>query len=181
MVDHDTFIASIQSTPAEEAPRLVYADWLDEQGFSDKAAYIRVVHSLTILAADASGRSKLVKRLLVVADRIDEEWRDLVSPRFDVILEGWLGGTINLILKTVRRLTRMQSLEEQTFRDSSRAVTLWRGVRREQAEQYLNQINPERHKKGTCEGQTYLIVPSAATSTRPKRGAPVTLPRLSVD
>lgn len=42
MIDRDAFIRSIQESPDDDGPRLVYADWLEEQGDSDRAELIRV-------------------------------------------------------------------------------------------------------------------------------------------
>ena len=41
MTDHDALIASVLATPDDDAPRLVYADWLDEHGQPERAALIR--------------------------------------------------------------------------------------------------------------------------------------------
>ena len=35
-------LAAIRAAPADDAPRLVYADWLDEHGRPERAAFIRV-------------------------------------------------------------------------------------------------------------------------------------------
>lgn len=42
MPDHAAFIATICDRPTEDGPRLVYADWLEEQGDADRAEFIRV-------------------------------------------------------------------------------------------------------------------------------------------
>src|SRR5687767_11671931 len=42
MSDRDAFLAAIRAAPADDAPRLVYADWLDEHGQPDLAEFIRV-------------------------------------------------------------------------------------------------------------------------------------------
>jgi uncharacterized protein (TIGR02996 family) len=36
------FLAAIAEYPDDDAPRLVYADWLEEQGDADRAAFIRI-------------------------------------------------------------------------------------------------------------------------------------------
>jgi uncharacterized protein (TIGR02996 family) len=36
------FIAAIVADPDDDAPRLIYSDWLDEQGQSERAEFIRV-------------------------------------------------------------------------------------------------------------------------------------------
>ena len=42
MTDRERFLAAICAEPAEDLHRLVYADWLEDQGESDRAAFIRV-------------------------------------------------------------------------------------------------------------------------------------------
>jgi uncharacterized protein (TIGR02996 family) len=43
MIADDTpFLAAIRAAPDDDAPRLVYADWLDEHGQSARAEFIRV-------------------------------------------------------------------------------------------------------------------------------------------
>ena len=42
MPDDDAFLRAIGEAPADDAPRLVYADWLDEHGDADRAEFIRV-------------------------------------------------------------------------------------------------------------------------------------------
>jgi uncharacterized protein (TIGR02996 family) len=41
MTDRDSFIAAIAANPADDLPRLVFADWLDENGEPERAAFIR--------------------------------------------------------------------------------------------------------------------------------------------
>lgn len=41
MNEHDILMAAILAAPEDDAPRLVYADWLDEHGEPDRAAFIR--------------------------------------------------------------------------------------------------------------------------------------------
>jgi uncharacterized protein (TIGR02996 family) len=36
MTTHDAFLHSILEAPDDDAPRLVYADWLDDQSDSDR-------------------------------------------------------------------------------------------------------------------------------------------------
>jgi uncharacterized protein (TIGR02996 family) len=42
MSDREALLAAIQAVPADDAPRLVFADWLDENGDPDWAEFIRV-------------------------------------------------------------------------------------------------------------------------------------------
>ena len=43
MHDKAAFIAAIKAAPDDDAPRLVYADWLEEHGESERAEFIRVM------------------------------------------------------------------------------------------------------------------------------------------
>jgi uncharacterized protein (TIGR02996 family) len=42
MTDADRFLATIIATPDDDAPRLVFADWLEEHGDADRAEFIRL-------------------------------------------------------------------------------------------------------------------------------------------
>jgi uncharacterized protein (TIGR02996 family) len=42
MTTEDALLAAVFADPADDAPRLIYADWLDEQGDCDRAEFIRV-------------------------------------------------------------------------------------------------------------------------------------------
>jgi uncharacterized protein (TIGR02996 family) len=42
MSDEAALLAAIMSHPDEDTPRLVYADWLDENGASERAEFIRL-------------------------------------------------------------------------------------------------------------------------------------------
>src|SRR5690349_12889724 len=42
MSDRDALLAAIRQAPRDDAPRLVFADWLDEHGEADRAEFIRL-------------------------------------------------------------------------------------------------------------------------------------------
>lgn len=42
MSDRDALLAAILSDPADDLPRLIYADWLNENGESERAEFVRV-------------------------------------------------------------------------------------------------------------------------------------------
>lgn len=54
MNDRDALLAAILHAPGDDAPRLIYSDWLDEHGESERAEFIRVQIELA---------------------RLDKEWR----------------------------------------------------------------------------------------------------------
>jgi uncharacterized protein (TIGR02996 family) len=164
MHDDSTFIAGIQATPDDDARRLVYADWLEEQGQTEKAEYLRVVNALSELPNEAPLRRRLVRRLLIVSDQIDERWRDAVARRFDLVVEGLLGGALNVILKAVRWLTGGRAIGEMTPHEQTRAIVLRRGIRREEAEAELNRIDSTRFRLKRTNPSPWRIVPAKSTA-----------------
>lgn len=42
MTDRDALLAAVLASPDDDLPRLVYADWLEEHGDADRAAFIRL-------------------------------------------------------------------------------------------------------------------------------------------
>src|SRR3954447_18033797 len=42
MTDGTALLAAIRAAPDDDAPRLIYADWLDEHGQPERAEFIRV-------------------------------------------------------------------------------------------------------------------------------------------
>src|SRR5262245_23073250 len=49
---HEAFLRSIIEAPDDDAPRLVYADWLEENGDPERAEFIRVQCRLASLDED---------------------------------------------------------------------------------------------------------------------------------
>lgn len=42
MTEHEAFLDAIIADPADDTPRLMYADWLEERGNAERAEFIRV-------------------------------------------------------------------------------------------------------------------------------------------
>jgi uncharacterized protein (TIGR02996 family) len=42
MTDHLAFLSAIRADPTSDTPRLIYADWLEEQGDGDRAEFVRL-------------------------------------------------------------------------------------------------------------------------------------------
>ena len=86
MGDEEAFLQVIAAAPADDAPRLVYADWLDERD-DPRGAYLRAV---TLAASRVRiGLPWDDLRAAVRAARVaaPAEWRDRVGPWFEVVLE----------------------------------------------------------------------------------------------
>src|SRR6266404_305728 len=75
---YEPFLATILDAPQEDAPRLVYADWLEEQG-DPRAEFIRVQCELARLAADDSESKEQRSQLEDRADKLllehGDAWR----------------------------------------------------------------------------------------------------------
>jgi uncharacterized protein (TIGR02996 family) len=86
----DPFIKAILATPEDEAPRLIYSDWLDEHD-DPRAEYLRIDCALAKMSQDDPRFDELVVRFRVLHFQIDRAWRTAVArtriencaPRFD--------------------------------------------------------------------------------------------------
>jgi uncharacterized protein (TIGR02996 family) len=58
----EAFIEDIAEHPDDDAPRLVFADWLEDHGDSSRAEFIRVQCRLARLDEDAPEREELERR-----------------------------------------------------------------------------------------------------------------------
>ncbi len=67
-MDDEAFLRAIAAAPADDAPRLVYADWLDERG-DPRADFLRAEVAFAGAVTDA-GRAELLDRRA----RVDPGW-----------------------------------------------------------------------------------------------------------
>jgi uncharacterized protein (TIGR02996 family) len=82
MSDEAAFLNAILFDPQDEAPRLVYADWLDEQGdpaSAPKAAFLRADARLKLLPERHPRREPLITGLKTLARDLDPGWLSVVS------------------------------------------------------------------------------------------------------
>src|SRR5260221_631255 len=61
MVDDATFLAAILAAPDDDGPRLVYADWLEEHGDTERSEFIRVQIELAHTPVE-EGRAGILRR-----------------------------------------------------------------------------------------------------------------------
>ncbi|HTK75917.1 MAG TPA: TIGR02996 domain-containing protein [Gemmataceae bacterium] len=91
MTDADAFLANIIADPDADAPRLVYADWLDDRGDGDRAEFIRVQCGLAKVDENNRDIHPLASRERELLEKHQQEWlrplRDLAYPEG----RGWLG------------------------------------------------------------------------------------------
>jgi uncharacterized protein (TIGR02996 family) len=74
------FLQAILDSPDDDAPRLVLADWLEEQGYPQRAEFIRVQCRLAALDADDPDRMALRERQLELLEAHREEWAFGLKP-----------------------------------------------------------------------------------------------------
>src|SRR4051812_11357698 len=68
MSDRDALLAAVFARPADDAPRLVYADWLDEHGEPAQAAFIRAQIELARTDPNTNEYERVADRLLALWD-----------------------------------------------------------------------------------------------------------------
>jgi uncharacterized protein (TIGR02996 family) len=81
MSDEAAFLNAILENPQDDAPRLIYADWLDERGdaiAAQKADFLRITSRL-LTAPPGPRRLPLMTRLRQQAIGLDPEWLAVVS------------------------------------------------------------------------------------------------------
>ena len=68
----DALLAAILANPEDDLPRLVYADWLEEAGFSERAEFIRIQCHLRDASSTDLGQLQFREKLLL--DRYGKSW-----------------------------------------------------------------------------------------------------------
>src|SRR5262249_13724983 len=71
---HRPFLDDIRTSPEEDAPRLIYADWLDDHGDADGAEFIRVSRRAARLGADHPEAVRLRKGREALLQAHWDEW-----------------------------------------------------------------------------------------------------------
>jgi len=74
MTHADAFLQDILAHPDDDAPRLIFADWLEEQGDSARAEFIRVQCALDGAELSPQRRTALMRRENQILDEWDKEW-----------------------------------------------------------------------------------------------------------
>ena len=140
MTHDEAFIQAIREAPHEDAPRLIYADWLEEHGQADRAEFIRVQGRLARMP-DAVEQATWTARAEELLRRHWEEWvgllREIVGPWRDRYGESWLGEAYHpdALRRFVRGFVGELALDAERFlrhvRDVNRlmplhTLSLWR-------------------------------------------------------
>jgi uncharacterized protein (TIGR02996 family) len=122
------FLQAIQENPNDPAPRLVYADWLEERG-DVRGEFLRLEHQLT----------QIPQRLAQLRAQIDPEWLAAVYSRCKVVLVSCLPAGKIMAIKLVREITGLGLKESKDVVESLPKV-LREGVTRDEAERLAQQF-----------------------------------------
>lgn len=81
MTEREVLIAVIANSPKEDAPRLIYADWLDEHGQSERAAFIRHECRAARLRPGTVERTDALRAADDLAAKHEADWLGEWQPR----------------------------------------------------------------------------------------------------
>src|SRR5580704_16967148 len=74
-MNHDDFLQAILDDPADDTPRLIYADWLEERG-DPRGEFIRVQCELATMHRYDSGRNDLQARETALLRKHGKLWAE---------------------------------------------------------------------------------------------------------
>jgi|SRR5579884_549951 len=89
MTHADAFLRDILAHPDDDAPRLIFADWLEEQGDANsiaRAEFIRIQCALAAEHVSERRRAQLGRRADEILDEWDQEWIEPVRR----LVRGWV-------------------------------------------------------------------------------------------
>ena len=135
MTDGDALYRAILEQPDDDAPRLVWADWLDEHGDPDRAAFVRLqCEWATIDPGDPRG-DELARRWGAILTTHGQRWLDELGPLapangFWRGLPDWFNLTTDDVVEQATRLrervpAQCLALELAGFREDLR---YWPGL-----------------------------------------------------
>lgn len=127
---HEQFIQHIIEHPDDDAPRLVYADWLEDRGDSDRAEFIRVECEFARLDHDSPRRIDLKARRLQLWQQYRIEWLGpldgLVENSFSE--RGLINGisiALPTLLENAETIFRAAPIEKVSLSQAPGQIELW--------------------------------------------------------
>jgi len=95
--EQDALLEAIFTAPAEDTPRLVYANWLDEHSEGVYAEFIRLQIARALIASKTTERDRLLKQETAVWRKVKRKWADLLPPdgmRKELFSRGFIRGSV---------------------------------------------------------------------------------------
>jgi uncharacterized protein (TIGR02996 family) len=72
--EEEAFLQAVIENPEDDAPRLIFADWLEEHGQPERAEFIRVQCELARLPEQEHRRKELLAREQGLLKEHEKEW-----------------------------------------------------------------------------------------------------------
>lgn len=122
MTEGDSLYRAVLDNPEDDAPRLVFADWLDEYGRPERAEFIRVQCAMDRVPAGTGRWRPLFER----SQQIERAWRaDWTGPAQELVLEARLGRgfvdgvslTIDQFVHSAEAVIAMEPVRVWSFRE----------------------------------------------------------------
>src|SRR5262245_58911497 len=110
--DETSFLRAILEAPDDHAPRLVYADWLEERGHAGRAEFLRVECRLARLPVRDPRRAEMAARKQLLLPKCVHEW---LGPRVESYL-------------AVPAPENPYELQVRRFASEHRALPLWSDI-----------------------------------------------------
>src|SRR4051794_2009386 len=123
MSSHEAFLKQLAAHPDDDTTRLVYADWLDEQG-DERGSYLRGEVELARLDDADPRHAELRNELTTLRWGIAEDWLAQAGKRFDVWLLGYPPTRKIAVIKVIRELTGIGLKEAKDLSESLPAIVV---------------------------------------------------------
>jgi len=120
MVENAALYAAIVANPREDTPRLAYADWLDENGATERARFIRLQYEIEKLPPIGAKMSKAKKEEEALLKKYEVAWAGeitwpLAQRRFRRGFIESVNVTANSFLENGERLFKLAPIREVRF------------------------------------------------------------------
>jgi uncharacterized protein (TIGR02996 family) len=103
MSSHESFLEALKADPGDDVTRLVYADWLEEQGDA-RGEFLRLEVELSRLPDHDERYPALEEELAHRREPLSPEWVKQAGKHFDVVLYGHYPSAKIHVIKLVREL-----------------------------------------------------------------------------
>ena len=104
MNSHEGILKEIIANPDDDAPRLVYADWLEEQGDPDRAEFVRIQLEMAIHESWQPEHAKLESRIASLLTKHEESWKKELGVKAHFY---YRRGTIEQLTLTAKALCKI--------------------------------------------------------------------------
>lgn len=106
MNSHEGILKEIIANPDDDAPRLVYADWLEEQGDPDRAEFVRIQLQMAIHESWQPEHAKLESQIASLLTKHEESWKKELGVKAHLY---YRRGTIEQLTLTAKALCKIDT------------------------------------------------------------------------